>query len=162
VFDTVTKAALDVATPAPPPPPPGTMVLAAFPLAPTCSFADTFGAPRSGGRQHQGVDIMAKSGTPIYAVMDGTITKKQVHYVGSLGGNSLWLSAADGSYFFYAHLSAFAGGIEVGSVVTAGTLIGYVGATGNASVPHLHFEVHPGGGAAVNPYPIVKAATTCK
>ena len=162
VYDTATKAALDVATPAPPPPPPGTIVLAAFPVAPTCSFGDTFGAPRSGGRKHQGVDIMAKSGTPIYAVMNGTISKKQIHYVGSLGGNSLWLSTADGTYFFYAHLLDFAPGIEVGSILTAGTVIGYVGSTGNSSVPHLHFEVHPAGGAAVNPYPIVKAATTCK
>ena len=102
------------------------------------------------------------TGTPMFAVLDGRISKKQIAYAGSLGGNSLWLSATDGTYFFYAHLSAFADGIEVGSVVTAGTLIGYVGATGNTSVPHLHFEVHPSGGAAVNPYPIVKAATSCK
>ncbi|CAN5468893.1 hypothetical protein BH10ACT2_BH10ACT2_11290 [soil metagenome] len=158
VFDTVTKAALLKALP---PPPPGTVVLAAFPVAPTCSFSDTFGAARSGGRKHEGVDIIVASGTPIYAVMDGRINKKQVDSVGSLGGNALWLTAADGTYFYYAHMSAFAPGIAVGSVVTAGMLIGYVGSTGNAGVPHLHFEVHPQGGAAVNPYPIVKAASGC-
>ncbi len=160
VLDSATQDAL-VATALVPSPPAVTVVLAAFPVAPTCAFTDTFGAPRSGGRTHEGVDLMVASGTAIYAVMNGTISKKQVNYVGSLGGNALWLGADDGSYFYYAHLSAFAPGIEVGSVVTAGTLIGYVGATGNASVPHLHFEVHPGGGSAVNPYPIAKAASGC-
>lgn len=173
VYDAATKAALVAAAPAPPvppptappptaPPPSATIVLAAFPVTATCSFTDTYGAPRSGGRKHEGVDIMMPTGTPIFAVMDGRISKKQIAYAGSLGGNSLWLSATDGTYFFHAHLSAFADGIEVGSVVTAGMLIGYVGATGNASVPHLHFEIHPSGGAAVNPYPIVKAASSCK
>lgn len=161
VFDAATKSALVAAPPAAPPPPPGVVVLAAFPVAPTCSFGDTFGAPRSGGRKHEGVDIMVGAGTPIYAVMNGTITKKQLNYTGSLGGNALWLTAADGTYFYYAHLSEFAAGIEAGSVVAAGSLIGYVGATGNTSVAHLHFEVHPRGGAAVNPYPIVKAASSC-
>ena len=157
-----------VAPPTPPPagppatPPAGPIVLAAFPVTATCSFTDTYGAPRSGGRKHQGVDILMASGSPIFAVLDGRISKKQIAYAGSLGGNSLWLSATDGTYFFYAHLSAFADGIEVGSVVTAGTLIGYVGATGNASVSHLHFEIHLSGGAAVNPYPIVRAANSCK
>ncbi|MCE9621705.1 MAG: peptidoglycan-binding protein [Actinomycetia bacterium] len=160
-YDTATKAALVAAAPAPPAPSPGTVVLAAFPVAASCAFTDTFGAPRSGGRKHQGVDIIVASGTPIYAVMDGTISKKQLNFAGSLGGNALWLTAAGGTYFYYAHLSAFAPGIELGSVVTAGMLIGYVGATGNASVAHLHFEVHPAGGAAVDPYPIVKAASSC-
>ena len=164
VYDTATQAALTAAAPAPTPPPatpPGAVVLTVFPVPATCSFTDTFGAPRSGGRKHQGVDIIVAAGTPIYAVMNGTITKKQLDFVGSLGGNSLWLSAADGTYFYYAHLSAFAPGIEVGSVLTAGTVIGYVGKSGNAGVPHLHFEVHPLGGPAVNPTPIVKAATSC-
>jgi peptidoglycan hydrolase-like protein with peptidoglycan-binding domain len=168
VFDTATKDALAAAAAAAPSPPPTSaptpaapVVLAAFPLPATCAFSDTFGAPRAGGRKHQGVDIMAVTGTPIYAVVDGTITRKQVAYTGSLAGNALWLSAADHTYFFYAHLSAFAPGIEVGSIVTAGTLIGFVGATGSASVPHLHFEVHPNGGSAVNPHPVVKAASPC-
>ena len=161
VFDTVTKAGLVAAQPTSPPPPPSPVVLAAFPVAPSCAFADTYGAPRSGGRSHQGVDIIVGSGTPIYAVMDGTISRKQIEFAGSLGGNALWLTAADGTYFYYAHLSAFAPGIELGSAVTAGQLIGYVGMTGNASVPHLHFEVHPNGGSAVNPYPVVKAASNC-
>lgn len=132
-----------------------------FPMPKTCRFWDTWGAPRSGGRKHQGVDIMANSGTPLYAVQSGTITKKQLAYAGSLAGNALWLTTADGTYYFYAHLSGFADGVGVGTKVNAGTVIGYVGKTGNASVPHLHFEVHPKGGSAVNPYPIVKAVSGC-
>ena len=68
---------------------------------------------------------------------------------------------ADGTYFFYAHLDTFAEGIAEGVAVTAGQVIGTVGSTGNAGTAHLHFEVHPGGGAAVNPYPIIKAVDAC-
>jgi murein DD-endopeptidase MepM/ murein hydrolase activator NlpD len=67
----------------------------------------------------------------------------------------------DGTYFFYAHLSRLAPGIQVGTPVTAGQVVGYVGKTGNTAVPHLHLEIHPGGGSAVNPYPIVKAIGAC-
>ncbi|MBI4884935.1 MAG: peptidoglycan-binding protein [Actinobacteria bacterium] len=171
VLDSVTDAALTAAAAAAPtapptttpaaPPTPGVVVLTVPPIAATCAFMDSFGAARSGGRRHEGVDIIVASGTPIYAVVDGRISRKQLTFPGSLGGNALWLTAADATYFFFAHLSAFAEGIEIGSVVTAGTVIGFVGATGNAGTAHLHFEVHPGGGAAVNPYPIVKAASHC-
>lgn len=133
-----------------------------FPVLGPCFFADTWGAPRSGGRRHEGVDIIAKTGTPVYAVVAGTITRQFLDQVGSLGGNALRLTAPDGTYFHYAHFSTFAEGIKVGSVVRAGQVIGYVGSTGNSSTPHLHFEYHPGGGAAVNPYPITKALDRCK
>jgi hypothetical protein len=72
------------------------------------------------------------------------------------------LTIADGTYFFYAHMSAFAPGLSVGSAVKAGQIIGQVGMTGDAPIPHLHFEVHPGGGASVNPTPYVKAVDACK
>lgn len=133
-----------------------------FPVLGPCFFADTWGAPRSGGRRHEGVDIIAKTGTPVYAVVAGTITRQFFDQVGSLGGNALRLTAPDGTYFHYAHFSAFAEGVKVGSVVRAGETIGFVGATGNTTTPHLHFEYHPGGGAAVNPYPITKALDRCK
>ena len=144
------------------PPAPPAMKVAVFPVLGPCWFGDTWQAPRPGGRQHQGVDIIAKSGTPLYAANNGRISRQSFDRVGSLGGNTITLTAADGTYFFYAHLSTFADGIAVGSEVVAGQVIGYVGNTGSSSTPHLHFEYHPYGGAAVNPYPPVKAIDGCK
>ena len=135
--------------------------LGAFPVQGMCGFSDTWHAARSGGRLHLGVDIMAKKGKLLYAVADGTITKVYRDTPGSLAGNGLSLTMADGTYFFYAHLDTFAEGIDVGVKVTAGQVIGTVGDTGNAGAPHLHFEIHPNGGAAINPYPIVKAIDGC-
>ena len=133
-----------------------------FPVLGPCWFADTWKAPRSGGRQHEGVDIIAKSGTPIYAVANGTITRVFLDRPGSLGGNAVRLTAPDGTYFHYAHLSAFAEGAALGATVVAGQVIGYIGSTGSSSTPHLHFEYHPGGGAATNPYPLIKPLDACK
>jgi len=135
--------------------------LASFPVPATCRFWDTWGAPRSGGRKHEGVDIAAASGTAIFAVQDGRISRRQDDHKGSRGGNAIWLTAANGTYYFYGHLSSFAKGVGVGSPVRAGDVIGYVGSTGNALIPHLHLEIHPGGGRPVNPYPILKAASDC-
>ena len=85
------------------------------------------------------------------AVVSGTVQMRQ----NSLGGNALWVNGDDGNRYYYAHLSRYEGSNRA---VAQGEIIGYVGSTGNAGVPHLHFEVHPGGGAAVNPYPWVRAA----
>jgi len=126
-----------------------------------CGFSDTWHAARSGGRLHLGVDIIAAEGKLLYAVADGTITKIYTDSPGSLAGNGIRLEMEDGTYFFYAHLSSFAEGVEVGAKVVAGQVIGQVGSTGNAGTAHLHFEIHPGGGAAINPYPIVKAIDGC-
>ena len=134
--------------------------ISVFPSQGRCSFADTWQQSRPGGRQHEGVDIMGVKGLALYAVVDGTITK-MYGADAALSGNALRLTASDGTYFFYAHLDSFAAGIAVGSVVKAGQIIGYMGATGNAGSPHLHFEVHPKGGAPVSPYPIVKAVDAC-
>ena len=112
------------------------------------SFTDSWGAPRSGGRKHKGVDMMAANGTPVVAPVSGTVTARD----NSIGGLSFHLDGADGNYYYGTHLSSYG---ATGSV-SAGTVIGYVGATGNATTPHLHFEVHLGGrGNAVNPYPYV-------
>jgi hypothetical protein len=105
---------------------------------------------------------MAKAGQYVYAVQDGRLSKQTLDRPGSLSGNAWWLTADDGTYYFYAHLSAFAPDLKVGSRVTAGQIIGYVGRTGNASGAHLHFEVHPKGGVAVNPTPIVRSVDGCK
>jgi murein DD-endopeptidase MepM/ murein hydrolase activator NlpD len=136
--------------------------LASFPVQGPCWFIDSFMAPRGGGRLHEGVDLIAAAGQYVYAAADGRLSKQTLDKAGSLSGNAWWLTADDGTYFFYAHLSAFAPDLKVGSRVTAGQIIGYVGRTGNASGPHLHFEVHPKGGAAVNPTPIVRAVDGCK
>lgn len=115
------------------------------------AFGDTWGAPRSGGRRHQGVDMIGPIGTPILAVVDGFAQPK----TNTLGGITIWFTGADGNKYYYAHLDRY----EQLGAVKAGDVIAYMGQTGNArfSVPHLHFEIHPGGGAAVNPYPTVRA-----
>ena len=135
--------------------------ISVFPTQGRCSFVDSWHDSRSGGRLHIGVDIVGPKGLAIYAVTDGTITK-MYGAESKLSGNALRLTAADSTYFFYAHLDSFAPGITVGSVVKAGQIVGYMGASGNAGGnSHLHFEIHPGGGEAVNPYPVVKAVDAC-
>jgi murein DD-endopeptidase MepM/ murein hydrolase activator NlpD len=109
------------------------------------SFVDSFGWPRPGGRVHEGIDMIAAEGTPVVAVHAGNAQRNP----NDLGGNAVVLYH-DGSsdWTYYAHLSAYAATGHVG----AGTVIGYVGHTGDTSTNHLHFEYHPGGGAAVDPY----------
>jgi peptidoglycan LD-endopeptidase LytH len=119
---------------------------------PGSAYGDTWGAPRSGGRRHEGVDMLAPSGIPIYAVVSGFVTFK----TNRLGGNAVSLAGDNGNRYYYAHLSAYEGSSRR---VAQGEVIGYNGDTGNATgIPHLHFEVHPGGGLAVNPTPSVRAA----
>jgi LysM repeat protein len=150
------------ATPAKQAAPAGSVAIDVFPVQGPCSFGDTYGAPRSGGRVHEGVDVIAKAGQWVYAVKDGTLTRRYLDAPGSLSGNGWTLTTAGGTYFFYAHLSTFAPGLSAGSVVKAGQIIGQIGMTGNAPIPHLHFEVHPGGGPSINPTPVVKAVDGCK
>jgi murein DD-endopeptidase MepM/ murein hydrolase activator NlpD len=123
------------------------------PVRGAVSFIDSFGAPRSGGRSHQGVDMMAAEGTPNVATVSGTVRQQQ----GALQGNGVFLSGDDGNSYWYFHLSRYEGPPRH---VSQGEVIGYTGHTGNADggAPHTHFEYHPGGGAAVDPYPLVRAA----
>jgi len=125
------------------------------PVAGAVSFTDSWGDPRSGGRTHQGVDMMAALGTPAVAVESGMI--RQMSF-STLGGITLWLQGINGDDFYYAHLDGYASGLAAGQSVVVGQVIGFVGSSGNAPdwLPHLHFELHPGGGTAANPYPLVK------
>ena len=132
--------------------------LAAKPVQPPCWYTDTWGEARSGGRVHLGTDIAADEGNQVYAVAAGTITKVYREGIDALAGNGILLTQADKTFWFYAHMLALAPGIAVGTTVRAGQLVGYVGQTGNAGGPHLHLELHPQGGAAVNPYPVIQAS----
>lgn len=137
--------------------------LDAFPVEPKCAFWDTFGAPRPPNRVHEGIDIGAAEGQPVYAVRAGVISKLWVDSPTNRGGNSFRLTSSDGTYFFYGHLSAFADGLTAGARVEAGQVLGYIGHTGNAgTVNHLHFEIHPNGGAAVNPFASLRAVDRCR
>lgn len=120
------------------------------PVAGPVSFTDTWGAPRS-GHTHQGVDMMADYGTPVVAITSGTAT--YVAYDGS-GGNMIFLDGDDGNSYWYMHNQE--NFIREGQHVKTGESIATVGDTGNATgTPHVHFEFHPGGGEAINPYPLV-------
>lgn len=127
-----------------------------YPLAGPSTFTDDWLAPRAGGRYHEGIDLFAARGTPVVAVADGTLFR--VGYSG-ISGNRLWLRDAAGTEFFYAHLDAYAPAAREGALVSRGTVIGYNGDTGDAkgTPPHVHFQIHPGGGGPVRPYPIVSA-----
>ncbi len=125
------------------------------PVAGNVSFINDWGFPRSGGRRHQGNDMFASRGTPVVAVSNGTLSLKS----NRLGGISAYLRTSSAMYY-YAHLDGYAANVSSGQSLSAGDVIGYVGNTGNArgSSPHLHFQMHPGGGAPVNPYPTISSA----
>ena len=132
-----------------------------FPVQGPHSFTDSFGAPRYAGgyHTHKGTDIMCARNTPIVAVVSGVISR--THPIDSgLGGISVWLKGDDGNSYYYAHLTSIQTGIEAGVRVAAGQVIGFAGNTGDAAggPVHLHFEIHPGGGAAIDPYLVLKGA----
>jgi murein DD-endopeptidase MepM/ murein hydrolase activator NlpD len=101
---------------------------------------------------HTGLDFAAPTGTPIMAVAAGTIT--ETGYSGAYGNRTIE-KLPDGTELWYCHQNEF--GTQVGAEVKAGQVIGYVGSTGNVTGPHLHLEVHPGGGDPVDPYPVLVA-----
>jgi len=139
-----------------------------FPMnpLPKCALSKTsFGQPRPPDRTHEGIDLMASLGQEVYAVDNGVLTKQVIDGAANatLSGNAWTLTMTDKTYYFYAHLSKFADGLAAGSTVIRGQLIGYVGDTGDPGPGnyHLHFEVHPKGGAAVNPYPLLTIPKSC-
>lgn len=118
------------------------------------SFIDSWGFARSGGRRHKGVDVLADTGTPIVAPVNGTVVFRS----NRVGGRSFHLTDELGNYYYGTHLSGYG---DVEGEVRAGQVIGYVGDDGNAAgIPHLHFEIHPGGRSnPINPF--VDTATVC-
>ena len=116
-------------------------------------FQNTWAAARSGGRKHEGVDIFAPRGTPIYATTHGLVDR-----VGTdqLGGNVVGIIGPGWTWHYYAHLERDAGW-KVGDWIEAGAVVGYVGDSGNAkgTPPHLHYGVYTQKGA-VNPYPLIR------
>jgi hypothetical protein len=144
-----------------------------FPVVGTASYSDDFGDPRPGG-VHQGIDIIAERQVPAVAVEAG---KVKFWTTSAAAGCMLYLYGASGTTYLYIHLNndltarndnrgrcvagtAYAPGLKDGERVGAGELVGYVGDSGDANGihPHLHFEVHPGDGAAVDPYPYLRQA----
>ena len=117
-------------------------------------FIDSWGFPRSGGRTHEGVDMFAPYGTPLYAVADGYIYRS---YTNPLGGLAINLIDEAGNMYYYAHMSATY--VVSGQEVRMGDVIGAVGTSGNAAgtPPHVHWQYHPGNGAPINPFPLAYA-----
>lgn len=128
-----------------------------FPVATTslgpAKYTDDFGVTGQGGSTHQGIDIFAAEGTPVVAISAGTIR----HSEEGKGGHVVYLETDAGDRIFYGHLSAYEGDARH---VDAGEVVGYVGRTGNAqgTDPHVHFELHAGGGVAVDPFDRLNAA----
>jgi Peptidase family M23 len=144
-----------------------------FPVVGQVSYTDDFGDPRPGGR-HQGNDLMAPKRAIAVAVEPGTV---KFWTTSAAAGCMLYLEGDSGTEYLYIHLNndvtlandnrgkcvagtAFADGLESGDHVDAGQPVGYVGDSGDANgiASHLHFEVHPKGGAAVSPFPYLKKA----
>ena len=123
---------------------------------------DNFSQPRSGGRTHNAIDILAPRGTPVLAAVDGTIRKL---FFSRAGGISIYEFDGDETHvYFYAHLDHYAAELAEGQFVKQGTVIGYVGTTGNAppGTPHLHFAIETltaekkwWKGTPLNPYPLL-------
>lgn len=124
---------------------------------------DSFNDAR-GSRVHQAIDIMARRGTPVIAVEDGTIKKL---FTSAGGGLTIYQFDPASSYcYYYAHLDSYAPNLREGQRVRRGDVIGYVGSTGNASkdAPHLHFAIFRltndkqwWKGEPINPYPILRS-----
>ena len=144
-----------------------------FPLVGAATYTDDFGDPRAGG-PHQGIDIVAARRSPAVAAEAGTV---ELWTTSAQAGCMLYLHGRSGTTYLYIHLNndltahndnrgkcvagtAYAPGLKTGKRVAAGELVGFVGDSGDANGihPHLHFEVHPNDGAAVDPYPFLQKA----
>jgi hypothetical protein len=144
-----------------------------FPVAGSVTYIDDFGQPRPGGT-HQGNDLMGVKKTPVVAVESGKI---EFWTTSASAGCMVYLYGDSGTMYEYIHLNndltmrndnrgkcvpgvSYARGLKNGARVEAGEMVGYLGDSGDANgiASHLHFEVHPNGGAAVTPYPYLQSA----
>jgi murein DD-endopeptidase MepM/ murein hydrolase activator NlpD len=121
---------------------------------PNGSFINDWGFSRSGGRTHKGTDIFAARGSRVYAPDSGRVLLRS----NELGGIVVWLTGDAGVSYYIAHLDGYPSGLSSGDRVSRGQVVGFVGNTGNArgTSPHVHFQMHPGGGAPVNPFPTLR------
>jgi len=128
-----------------------------IPNVPATKLQDTWHAPRAGGRRHEGIDIFSAKGTPVYATTEGVVLRRGRN---RLGGNVVWVLGPGGQRHYYAHLDRFAH-LSAGERVYPGTIVGYVGNTGNARTtpPHLHYGIYSRRGP-VNPYPLFVPSRT--
>jgi murein DD-endopeptidase MepM/ murein hydrolase activator NlpD len=119
-------------------------------------LADTWAGARGGGRRHEGIDIFARRGTPVLSSTEGIVLRVGTN---RLGGQVVWVLGPGGQRHYYAHLDRY-GDVRAGMRVRRGSIVGYVGNTGNAATtpPHLHYGIYTAGGA-INPYPLLKADT---
>ncbi len=117
---------------------------------PARNVEDTWGAARSAGRSHEGTDIFAKRGSLVLSATPGIVMRTGTS---TLGGKHVFVAGPAGERYYYAHLDEFSPYLSEGTIVSTTTILGYVGATGNASgtPPHLHFGIYGNGGAR-NPY----------
>ncbi len=117
------------------------------------TVSNSWGSPRSDGRSHEGQDIFAARGTPIFSGTEGYIRRMRTT---DIGGNNLLVMGAGGRRYYYAHLDRFAEGLDDGDWVTTDTVLGFVGNTGNAvtTPPHLHFGMYEKRDA-IDPYDII-------
>jgi murein DD-endopeptidase MepM/ murein hydrolase activator NlpD len=122
------------------------------PVAGAHSFTDTWGDPRTPNRTHKGTDLVAPEGTPLVSMENGYIWSPNWHWA---GGNGLYIRGDSGDIYYYAHLQKYAPGVVDGLRVGVGQVIGYVGNTGNSTIPHLHLGYQPGGGPLTNPYQLL-------
>ena len=145
-----------------------------FPVADAVSFSDDYGAPRSGGRTHEGNDVIGRKMQRVLATVDGTVRIARVDASG-LSGNMLSITDAEGWSYRYIHLNndtpgtddnanllqwLFPDGIRVGTRVKAGEHVAFLGDSGNAedTSPHLHFEIRRPDGSPVNPWTSLRLA----
>lgn len=114
-------------------------------------LTDTWGAARSGGRSHEGIDIFAARGTAVTSATEGVVSRVGTN---DLGGNVVWVTGPGREAHYYAHLEAARDGLSAGALISQGDTLGFVGDSGNAvgTPPHLHYGIYRPGGA-VNPYP---------